>query len=282
MKLAVSNIAWPVDRLAEAYAMLRDHGVTGLEIAPGLFLAHAADPFRPSPDELRTATDAVRDAGLELVSMQSLLFGVADAALFEGTEARETLTAAMHRAIDLAGRLAIPTLVFGSPRQRQIPATLDAEQADAIAIAMFRTLGDRAASCGTRIAMEPNPAAYGTNFLNRMEEADAFVRRVDHPAIVLNFDIGALHMEGDFARIDRIAADTIDRIGHVHISEPQLAPAPADAGQAAQALRALRDAGYQGWYSIEMKAAMPDPLDALRRSLATLGQAVREATDVAA
>ena len=57
--------------------MLRDHGVTGLEIAPGLFLAHAADPFRPSPDELRTATDAVRDAGLELVSMQSLLFGVA-------------------------------------------------------------------------------------------------------------------------------------------------------------------------------------------------------------
>ncbi|MDR6128206.1 sugar phosphate isomerase/epimerase [Sphingomonas sp. SORGH_AS802] len=282
MKFAVSNIAWPVDRLTEAYAILRDHGVTGLEIAPGLFFAHAADPFRPSSDEVGTAIDAVRDAGLELVSMQSLLFGVADAALFEGADARETLVAAMHRAIDLAGRLAIPTLVFGSPRQRQIPATLDEEQAAAIAIDLFRTLGDRAASCGTRIAMEPNPAAYGTNFLNRMEEADAFVRRVDHPAIVLNFDIGALHMEGDFARIERIAADTIDRIGHVHISEPQLAPAPADVSQAAHALRVLRDAGYQGWYSIEMKAAMPDSLDALRRSLDILEQAVQEATNVAA
>lgn len=279
MKFAVSNIAWPVDCRIEAYTMLRDYGVEGLEMAPGLFLAHAADPFRPSPSELRTATDPVRDAGLELVSMQSLLFGITDAALFEGAEARDRLASAMRRAIDLAGRLAIPTLVFGSPRQRQIPAGLDAEQADAIAIDLFRTLGDQAASCGTRIAIEPNPAAYGTNFLNRMEEADAFVRRVDHPATMLNFDIGALHMEGDFVRIEQIAADTVNRIGHVHISEPQLAPAPADAGQAAHALRALRDAGYEGWYSIEMKPGIPDPLDALRHSLDKLRLAAREATD---
>lgn len=282
MKFAVSNIAWPIERRTDAYALLREYGITGLEIAPGLLLAHALDPFRPSPAELRNATDAFEDAGLKLVSMQSLLFGVAGAALFEGKEARDTLANGMRRAIDLAQRLAIPVLVFGSPRQRQIPAKLDAAQADAIAIDMFRALGDHAASAGVKIAMEPNPAAYGTNFLNRTEEAEAFVRRADHPAIVLNFDIGALHMEGDFARIEAIAAHAADRIGHVHISEAQLAPAPIDAAQAARALRALRTAGYDGWYSIEMKAVMPDALAALRVSLDRLRQAAREAANAAA
>lgn len=273
MKLAVSNIAWPAHERDAAYAILAHAGFTGLEIAPGLFLADAADPFAPTDAEVERALAPMQAAGLALVSMQSLLFGVSGAALFEGEEPRARLVAAMERAIGLAERLGIPNLVFGSPRQRAYPESMSAQQAQDQAADVFRSLGDRALAAGTRIAMEPNGRAYGTNFLNRIEEAEAFVRRVDHPAVVLNFDIGALHMEGDFDRVEAIAAQALDTIGHVHVSEPQLAPAPADPAQAARAIQALRKAGYTGWFSIEM-AATSTPLDDLAASVARLQTAL--------
>ena len=279
MKIAVSNIAWPAGLRDEAYAILLDGGVTGLEIAPGLFLAGAVDPFAPTPAEAQDALGTMRRAGLTLVSMQSLLFGVSGAALFEGEAARATLVPAVERAIDLARRLEIPNLVFGSPRQRAYPPTLPAEEAWAQAVDVFRRLGDRAVAAQTRIAMEPNGAAYGTNFLNQVEEAEAFVRAVDHPGVVLNFDIGALHMEGDFDRVEAIVTHAFDTIGHVHVSEPALAPAPVDAAQAARALRALAQAGYAGWTSIEM-AATETPLEDLRSSITRLNLALSQVAEV--
>lgn len=279
MKLAVSNIAWPATERDAAYAILRDHGVTGLEIAPAPFLSESIDPFVPTRGEVATAMKRMQAAGLELVSMQSLLFGVTGAALFEGEEARGKLIAAMERAIALAGRLGIPNLVFGSPRQRAYEDNLSAREAQEQAVAVFRRLGDSAVRARTRIAMEPNGRAYGTNFLNRVAEAEAFVRAVDHPGIVLNFDIGTLHMEGDFDAIEAIATAAVDTIGHVHISEPQLAPAPADPAQAARAIRALRKAGWTGWHSIEM-AATKTPLADLSAALGRLRQAITLADPV--
>ena len=37
MRLAVSNIAWPAEHDSAAYALLREAGVTGLEVAPTRF-----------------------------------------------------------------------------------------------------------------------------------------------------------------------------------------------------------------------------------------------------
>jgi sugar phosphate isomerase/epimerase len=270
MKLAVSNIAWaPADRDA-AYAILHGAGITGLEIAPGLFFDGAADVFVPTEADVEAALGAMRAAGLELVSMQSLLFGVEGAALFEGEAALERLRTGMDRAITLAGRVGIPNLVFGSPRQRNIPDGLDPLAAEALAVDAFRRFGDAAALAGTRISVEPNPAAYGTNFLNRVAQAEAFVRRVDHPAITLIVDVGALHMNGDFDTVEAVAGRAAPLVSHVHISEPNLDPAPARVDQAARVMTAMTDAGYRGWFSIEMKARPEPGLDALEASVARL------------
>lgn len=270
MKLAVSNIAWaPAERDA-AYAILRGAGITGLEIAPGLFFDGAADVFVPTEAEARAALDAMRAAGLELVSMQSLLFGVEGAALFEGEAGLDRLRAGMDRAITLAGRVGIPNLVFGSPRQRNIPDGMDRAAAEALAVEVFRRFGDAAARAGTRISVEPNPAAYGANFLNRVAEAEAFVRRVAHPAITLIVDVGAMHMNGDFDSIEAVAGRAAPLVSHVHISEPNLDPAPAGVDQAARVMTAMTGAGYRGWFSIEMKARPEPGLAALEVSVARL------------
>ncbi|MDP2258239.1 MAG: sugar phosphate isomerase/epimerase family protein [Caulobacter sp.] len=270
MKLAVSNIAWsPADRDA-AYAILRAAGITGLEIAPGLFFDGAADVFAPTDAEAEAALGAMRKASLELVSMQSLLFGVEGAALFEGEAGLDRLRAGIDRAITLAGRVGIPNLVFGSPRQRNIPDGMDRAVAEVLAIDVFRRFGDAAARAGTRISVEPNPAAYGANFLNRVAEAEAFVRRVAHPAITLIVDVGAMHMNGDFDSIEAVAGRAVGLVSHVHISEPNLDPAPARADQAARVMTAMTGAGYRGWFSIEMKARPEPGLAALEVSVARL------------
>lgn len=277
MKLAVSNIAWlPADRAA-AYAILKAAGISGLEIAPGLFFDGAGDVFVPTGAEADPVLEEMRAAGLELVSMQSLLFGVEGAALFEGEAGLDRLRTGMGRAIALAGRFGIPNLVFGSPRQRNVPDGMSLGAAEAIAVEEFRRFGDLAAKAGTRISVEPNPAAYGTNFLNRIGEAEAFVRKVDHPAITLIVDVGALHMNGDFGDIEAVASRTKGLVSHVHISEPELAPSPADPDQAARVMRAMTGAGYGGWFSIEMKTPPEPRLEILERSVGRLVAAAARA-----
>jgi len=70
-------------------------------------------------------------------------------------------------------------------------------------------------------------------------------------------------MTGELARIEALAERAGARIFHVHFSEPQLAPAPADAKQAARVFQALAPTGYAGWYSIEMRAVQEDRLGVL-------------------
>ncbi|OHV77114.1 sugar phosphate isomerase/epimerase [Rhizobium sp. LCM 4573] len=276
MKLAVSNIAWPVHVREEAYSLLQAHDVNGLEIAPALFLDKSIDPFEPTDDEIAEACEIAHDAGLQLVSMQSLLFGCEGAALFESDPGRARFCDGMKRAISLAERLSIPNLVFGSPRQRNIPADITQHEAAALALEVFHELGDLAHTAKTRLGIEFNPTAYGTNFLNTADEVFLFVERLNHPAVSIILDVGAMHINGDFDHIEAFAQKAATRISHVHFSEPQLAPAPADAGQAARVITALSDVGYEGWYSIEMKSTMVSALSTLDRSLTTLRCAVAE------
>jgi sugar phosphate isomerase/epimerase len=253
MRLAMSNIAWSAEERLDAYAILAEAGITGLEIAPAIFFHAEADPFVPDDATAREALREMADAGLSLVSMQSLLFGVTGAGLFDGAAARAAFEAGMHRAISLAGRFGIPNLVFGSPAQRRVPEGMAMADALDEAAAVFRRLGDAAAVAGTRITIEANPAAYGTNFLTTLEQAEAFVKAVAHPAIALILDLGAMHMNNSFASVPARLPGLAAHLNHVHVSEPDLAAAPADAAALVPVLQGLVAAGYDKAVSIEMK-----------------------------
>ena len=277
MILSVSNIAWaPEDRLA-AYDILAGAGLAGLEIAPGLFFASAKDPFVPDATTARAALDEVAARGLSLVSMQSLLFGVQGAALFGDADARAAFECGMTRAINLAGRFQIPNLVFGSPGQRRIPDDMAEDDAWAQAAETFRRLGDRAAAEGTVVAIESNPVAYGTNFVNTFGEAEAFVTRVGHPAVTLILDLGAMQINGDFDTVPARVRTLDAPLTHVHVSEPHLVPAPDDDTDLAPVFSALRDAGYARAVSIEMKR-VEGGLDVLRDRVAALVRAATAGT----
>ena len=279
MILSMSNIAWLPEERLEAYAILAGAGFSGLEIAPGLFFHAARDAFLPDDRTAAEALAEIAEAGLSLVSMQSLLFGVTGAALFAGPDARAAFEAGMHRAIALAGRFGIPNLVFGSPLQRRVPDGMAMAEARNQAAEVFRRLGNAAMAAGTRIAIEANPAAYGTNFCTTLDEALAFVAAVDHPAVVPHLDLGTMHMNGDFGTVPARLPDLAARLAHVHVSEPDLAPAPADSAALVPVLEGLAAAGYARAVSIEMKRA-PDGLAAVRRAVRRL-VAARDAMEAA-
>lgn len=280
MKFAVSNIAWKPDERLLAYEILAAQGVRGLEIAPGLLFDGAEDVFAPEETFAQARMREIADAGLTLVSMQSLLFGVDGAALFDGEAALARFTKGMERAIDLAGRFGIPNLVFGSPKQRIIPETMNHEHATEHAAMIFQQLGDRAASAGTIIAIEANPAVYGTNFLNDTKAVVEFVKRIEHPAIKMVLDVGAQHLNGALDQSAALIAEQSALLSHVHMSEPYLDPAPATVEAAASILQALESANYSHWVSIEMKAAPVNSLDEMDQAVQRLQSAAEMAKGV--
>ena len=277
MMLAMSNIAWAPEERFQAYEAMAEAGFAGLEIAPGLFFHASDDPFVPSEAEAAEALSEIADHGLQFVSMQSLLFGVQGAGLFDGEEARAALVKGMHRAIDLAGRFGIPNLVFGSPAQRKVPEDMALDRALDEAAEVFRALGDRAQSVGTCITVEANPASLRHKLPQHSRTGPRLRRsRLIIPAIATILDLGAMHMNDSFDAVPEHIQTLTPRLNHVHVSEPELAPAPAQPERLTPVLEALAAQGYSKAVSIEMRR--PDNgIDGVRGSIAALAQAAEAA-----
>lgn len=266
MKLAISNIAWLPEEAQSAYRLMEKWGARGLEIAPSLAFSGESDPFAPPKETVQAFKSELAAHNISLVSMQSLLYGAVDTQLFGEIDARARFETAIKRAIQLAETLEIGNLVFGSPSNRSYPTTMSKDEAENLALETIMPLADFALKAGTTLAIEPNPAAYGTNFLTTVADAAHFVGKANHPAIGLNFDIGALLMN-DENDVDALIASSGGRVAHVHFSEPQLAPAPMHMDRASEVVDATKRAGYDRWFSIEMKRSTENCLTVIDAAL---------------
>lgn len=275
MKLAVSNIAWTAEEEAEAeaYRLLSERGVSGLEVAPGLLFPGADDPLKPGNADCKAALARLSGAGLTPCSMQSLLFGVDGAALFGTPQEQAALDDAMRRVAGLAGRLGVPNLVFGSPKNRVVPADPPPGDVRATWTRAFRAMGDAAAAHGANLALETNPESYGTNFMTSLAETVEVVRTVDHPGVTVNLDLGALVMTGEIDRLDTLLPEAMPLVSHVHLSAPFLAPLTEHPAPLRPFVAALAREGWSGWVSIEMRGG----LDALGASIALVQNAMKAA-----
>ncbi|MBL0170998.1 MAG: sugar phosphate isomerase/epimerase [Gemmatimonadaceae bacterium] len=263
MKLAVSNIAWKQADDEGVATMLRDAGVTGIEVAP---TAVWADPLTTTEVERREYRAWWAERGFAISSMQALLFGRPELVLFGDQPARDGMRTHLVGMMDLAAALGVGPLVFGSPRNRTVGG-VPRDVAQRIAIEFFRDIGQLAHERGVWLCIEPNPSAYDCDFVRTFAEASVLVGAVGEPGFGLHVDAGAMAINGE------AVADTIAAAGplirHFHASEPFLAPLGANATDHASYADALRDAGYAGWVSLEMRAP-PDGLDGLARALDVL------------
>lgn len=253
MKLAVSNIAWPVEQDVTVADELAALGVSGIEIAP--------TKVWPAPLE---ATDAEIDAyrrfwearGIAIVAAQALLFGRPELTLFDGAEVRERTLDYLRGVVRVCARVGAKALVFGSPKNRRAGAR-DRTAVQQEAIDFFGRLGAAALAEGTAVVMEANPPEYGADFVTCAGEALELVRAVGHPGFRLHLDAACMTMAGDDP--GAIVPDATPYLAHFHASEPQLAPLGTGSVAHGAFAAALAAARYDGWMSIEMRQV--DPFD---------------------
>ncbi len=244
MKLSISNIAWKSMDDQIIYHMMKAYGYFGLELAPTRVFPQR--PYERQIEAKEWAGCLQMEYGFAVSSMQSIWFGRQEN-MFGTKEERQALLDYTKKAIDFAEMIGCKNLVFGCPKNRN----LENEKKAASAVSFFRELGDYAAMHHTVIGMEANPEIYHTNFINHTSEALDLIEAVDSAGFLLNLDTGTMIQNQEC--LDELAG-RVNRISHVHISEPELKP--IQKRKLHLELRELLEKeNYQGFISIEMGQA---------------------------
>ncbi len=262
MRLAISNIAWEVTEDQDVAHLLHRYKVDAIDIAPGKYFP---DPAKVARAEIQRVKEWWAERGMAMTGMQALLFGTTGLNLFGPAAVQEAMLAHLVAVCRIGAELGAVRLVFGSPRNRDRTGLTD-EQADTIATAFFRQLGDIAARHGVVICLEPNPPVYGCNFMTTTMETAGIVRQVAHPAIRLQLDTGAMAINEEYPK--EVIARHRDIVGHIHASEPNLVTLGDGSARHADVAVALKADLPDRVVSIEMLAAKTEPhLIAIERAL---------------
>ncbi|WP_211472362.1 sugar phosphate isomerase/epimerase family protein [Collimonas humicola] len=218
MRLAISNIAWDPAEDEAIATLLQNNGVDAIDVAPSKYFPV---PAMASNDDIAKVKNWWSERGIEITGMQALLFGTNGMNLFGSLQVQEQMLQYLNAVCRIGAGLGAKRLVFGSPKNRDRSGLSD-QDTTALAIAFFRRLGDIAQSYDVLICLEANPTCYGANFMTTTAETMQMVTLTAHPSIKLQFDIGALTINGeDSAQVLKTCAPFI---GHIHISEPDLLP----------------------------------------------------------
>lgn len=241
MKLAVSNIAWAAEQDDLAYELMKKYGFLGLEIAPTRIFPE--NPYDRNGEAQRWSIELKTIYGFTIPSMQSIWYGRQEE-IFGSDEERRILLDYTKRAIDFAAAINCGNLVFGCPRNRNIPQGAEPD----IGVKFFREIADYAVKRGTTIGIEANPPIYNTNYINDTLSALELIEQVNSDGFLLNLDVGTMIQNQE--SVSELAGK-VARINHVHISEPKLKPIE-ERGTHVELKSILEQERYEGFISIEM------------------------------
>lgn len=262
MRFAICNETfgdWPFEK---AFALARECGYTGVEIAP---FTIDTDARRISDGKRAEVRRKVEEAGLQTVALHWLL---AKTEGFYLTTPDDTVRRATGEYLaelarlcrDLGGGI----LVLGSPQQRNLLEGVSHAEAVRLAADCIRTALPALEQCDINLAVEPLNEANG-DFLNRAEQAVELIRLVDSPRCRLHLDVNAMHSEP--TATPQIIRDNASLLEHFHANDPNLlGPGMGDV-EFDPILQALLDIDYQGWVSVEVFDYSPGPERIARDSI---------------
>jgi sugar phosphate isomerase/epimerase len=265
MRIAISNIAWDPPEDEAVASILNRFNVDAIDVAPGKYFP---DPAVTTDAQIAKVKDWWSGRGIEITGMQALLFGTSGLNVFGSDESQSAMLKHLGHVCRIAAGLSAPRLVFGSPKNRDRSGKSD-EETRAIAVSFFRRLGDIAHASGVTICLEPNPTHYGANFMTTAQETAEVVRAVGHSSIKMQLDTGALTINNE--NVVDVLDDSLELIGHVHISEPDLVPVGDGKTDHRVMSSALGTSLPSHLITIEMVATRNEPhLSSIERALQTV------------
>src|SRR5262245_4201808 len=151
-RFAFSNIAWRPHDDPPILALLRAHGVTGIEVAPTMVW--------PAWETMTPTVAAgyrrfLSDEGFEVPALQALLYGCPQARLFDERDGAALLEH-LARVAQIAEALGAHVAVLGAPSQRD-RGDRSWTEALAEAVPVLRRAAQLFFDRGSCLCIEPNP-----------------------------------------------------------------------------------------------------------------------------
>ena len=257
MRISISNIAWQKEEDEKISKLLNKYEIDAIDIAPSKYFSEFSNT---NIQDILKVRNWWSDRGIEIIGMQSLLYGTIGLNLFDNFDIQERMLKHLEEVCRIAHYLNAKRLVFGSPRNRD-RSGLSNQKALEIATNFFKKLAEIAQKYNVIVCLEPNPVCYGSNFMTTSRETATIVSEVNHPAIKMQFDTGALSIneEDPF----QVCLQYKNLIGHIHLSDPNLTPLGLTPGIHKDVATALRSSLPEFPVTIEMLIKSPNQKDSI-------------------
>jgi sugar phosphate isomerase/epimerase len=211
-------MAWEVEEDQAVSLLLNRLAISYIDVVPGKYFSN---PALVEDKKIKEVKKWWSERGITIYGMQSLLFGTSGLNVFAVKEVQDRMLTHLSSIFRIANQLDAKALVFGSPKNRDRSGLSD-QDVNSVAAHFFNRLGDLAKEWGVVVCLEPNPHCYGANFMTTLQETITVVELVNHPAIKVQIDTGALKINNE--SLSDFIVDKVKLVGHVHISEPNLVP----------------------------------------------------------
>jgi sugar phosphate isomerase/epimerase len=254
MRYAICNETFEGWDHARVCRLVADQGYAGLELAPFTLAPRITELSAQRRREVRRQAE---ECGLEVIGLHWLLARTEGLHLTSPEAAVRQATAAYL--VELARcctELGGGILVFGSPAQRRIPAAATRAAAADWAVDTFRRAAAGIADAGVKLCLEPLSAPEA-DFINTCAEACALLDRIGHPNFALHLDVKAMSAEG--VPVPELIRRHAARTAHFHANDPNRRGPGFGTTDFVPIFRALHEADYQGWVSVEVFDYSPDP-----------------------
>jgi sugar phosphate isomerase/epimerase len=262
MKFGICNETWQGWDFGRTCDAIAAAGYEGVEIAP---FTLNDDPGLLTESAATDLGKVARAAGLDVIGLHWLLVKPPGLHLTTADDAVRQKTAEFARHLArVCAAMGGSIMVWGSPKQRNLNDGVAYEDAVRRAADVIRQVCETAGPLGVTIAMEPLATAE-TNFLNTARETVRFIEIVDHPSCRLHLDVKA--MSGEKTPIPQIISESKAYLAHVHANDPNLRGPGFGQVKFEPIARALREAGYDGYVSVEVFDYTPDPQTIARESI---------------
>jgi sugar phosphate isomerase/epimerase len=261
---------WPWGQVCDFVARL---GYQGLEVAPFTLARRIEEVPAWRREQLRREAEA---AGLQILGLHWLLARTDGLHLTSPDPTVRQATVAYLRELvracrDLGGQL----LVLGSPQQRSLLPGVGYSEALRWAGEVLAALLPDLEQFRVTLCVEPlSPTE--TNFLNTCAEAWQLLEPFHHPRLRLQLDVKALSSES--AAVAELVRRWAPYAGHFHANDPNRLGPGMGAVDFVPILRALLEAGYTGWVSVEVFDFSPGADVIARRSIEYLNACAQTAS----
>jgi len=247
VKFAICNEIFEGWSLPDTFAFARKAGYDAVEIAPFTLAPLATEISAAQRRQIRK--DATR-AGVGISGIHWVLAKTTGLHLTHPDELVRTRTARyLLDLVDLCADLGGRTIVFGSPKQRELLPGVSMEQAGNWAVEGFRYAVNRAQEKHVTLCFEPL-APTETNFINTAAEAVALTRRLGSNAFKIILDVKAMCSESK--PIPDIIRESRGHFAYFHANDRNLKGPGFGDVDFVPIGKALKEVGYKGYVSVEV------------------------------